>query len=89
MTDGLFLETFYSKTHKLIFKSNSRNTDWIVDSFTQVKSAEHMTKFNIKKTTGKEGKNSCLLTPMYRDVITKFTRTDRLRPILIAMEPPL
>ena len=26
----LFLEKFYSKTHKFTVKSNSRNTDWIV-----------------------------------------------------------
>ena len=41
-TDKLFLENFYSKTHKFTIKSNSRNTDWIVDLFPQVKSAEHM-----------------------------------------------
>ena len=29
-------------------KSNSENTIWIVDPFTQVKSAEHMAKFNTK-----------------------------------------
>ena len=56
MTDGLFLETFYSKTHKLILKSNSRNTNWIVDPFTQIKSAEHVTKFNIKKISREGGK---------------------------------
>ena len=28
----------------LILKSNSRNTDWMVDPFTQVKSAEYMAK---------------------------------------------
>ena len=27
----------YSKPHKLILKSNSRNTNWIVDPFMQVK----------------------------------------------------
>ena len=46
MTDKLFLENFYSKTHKLILKSNSCNTSLIVDPFTQVKSAEHMAKFD-------------------------------------------
>ena len=40
----LFLENFYSKTLKFTIKSNSRNTDWIVDLFPQVKSAEHMAK---------------------------------------------
>ena len=43
-TDKLFLENFYSKTHKFTIKSNSRNTDWIVDLFPQVKSAKHMAK---------------------------------------------
>ena len=43
-----FLENFYSKSKKLILKSNSENTFWIVDPFTQVKSAEHMAKFNTK-----------------------------------------
>ena len=28
---------FYSKPHKLILKSNLRNTNWIVDPFMQVK----------------------------------------------------
>ena len=36
---------FLFKNHKLIAKSNSRNTiNWIVDPFTQVKSAEHIAK---------------------------------------------
>ena len=43
-----FLKLFYSKTHKFTVKSNSRNTDWIVDSYPQVKSAEHMAKINTK-----------------------------------------
>ena len=38
----------YSKTRKCTVKSNSRNTDWIVNPFPQVKSAEHMAKINIK-----------------------------------------
>ena len=42
----LFLENFYSKTNTFTIKSNSRNTDWIVDLFPQVKSAEHMAKIN-------------------------------------------
>ena len=42
----LFLENFYSKTLKFTIKSNSRNTDWIVDLFQQLKSAEHMAKIN-------------------------------------------
>ena len=42
MTDKLFLENLYLKTHLFILKSNSRNTNWIVNPFTQVKSAEHM-----------------------------------------------
>ena len=42
---------FYSKTDKLILRSNSRNTNWIVDPFTQVKSAGHMAKnhYNIAR----------------------------------------
>ena len=40
----MFLENFYSKTNTFTIKSNSRNTDWIVDLFPQVKSAEHMAK---------------------------------------------
>ena len=43
-----FLTLFYSKTHKFTVKSNSRNTDWIVDSYPQVKSAEHVAKINTK-----------------------------------------
>ena len=39
-----FSKNFYSKAHKLILKSNSRNTNLAVDPFTQVKSAEHMAK---------------------------------------------
>ena len=31
----------FSKTHQLIFKSNSRNNNWLVDLFTQEKSTEH------------------------------------------------
>ena len=33
-----------SKTQKFAVKTNSRNTDWIVDPFTLVKSDEHMAK---------------------------------------------
>ena len=33
---------FFFKVHKLILKSNSHNTKWIVDPFTQIKSAEHI-----------------------------------------------
>ena len=36
------------KTHELILKSNSRNTNWTVDPFTQVTSTEHMAWCNIK-----------------------------------------
>ena len=40
---------FLFKNHKLIAKSNSRNTiNWIVDPFTQVKSAEHIAKNQIQ-----------------------------------------
>ena len=28
-----FLNVFYSKTHKITVKTNSSNTDWIVDSY--------------------------------------------------------
>ena len=47
-TDKLFFANFYSETHKFTVKSNSRNTDWIVDPFPQVKSAEHMATINTK-----------------------------------------
>ena len=43
-----FLNVFYSKTHKFTVKSNSSNTDWIVDSYPQVKSAEHVAKIDTK-----------------------------------------
>ena len=43
-----FVENFHSKTHKFTVKSNSRNTDWIVDPFAQVKSAEYGAKINNK-----------------------------------------
>ena len=36
----LFIEKFYSKNHNFIRKSNSRNTNWIVNHFTQVNAAE-------------------------------------------------
>ena len=42
----MFLENFYSKTNTFTIKSNSRNTDWIVDLFPQVKSAEQRAKIN-------------------------------------------
>ena len=35
---------FLIKNPKLILRSTSRNKNWIVDPFTQVKSAEHMAK---------------------------------------------
>ena len=38
--EELFLKKFDLKTHKLILKSNSRNTNWLGDPFTQLKSAE-------------------------------------------------
>ena len=38
--EKLLIETFYSKTHNFILKSNSRNTNRVVDPFTQVKAAE-------------------------------------------------
>ena len=37
---------FLFETHKFTIKSNSRNTDWIVDPFPQVKSAEQIAKIN-------------------------------------------
>ena len=43
-----FLNVFYSKTHKFTVKSNSINTDWIADSYPQVKSAEHVAKIDTK-----------------------------------------
>ena len=43
-----FLKNCYSKSKKLILQSNSENTIWIVDPFTQVTSAKHMAKFNTK-----------------------------------------
>ena len=36
-------------------KSNSRNDDWIVDPFPQVKSAEHMAQINTKNIYLKSG----------------------------------
>ena len=54
MRDKLFLENLYVKTHQLIVKSNSRNTNWIVNPW-QVKSAEHMEKFKIKSISIKGG----------------------------------
>ena len=36
----IFIAKVYSKTHNFILKSNSRNTNWVVDPFTQVKAAE-------------------------------------------------
>ena len=43
-----FLNVFYSKTHTFTVKSNSINTDWIVDSYPQVKSAEHVAEIDTK-----------------------------------------
>ena len=43
-----FLNVFYSKTHTFTVKSNSINTDWIVDSYPQVKSAEHVAEVDTK-----------------------------------------
>ena len=43
-----FLHVFYSKTHTFTVKSNSINTDWIADSYPQVKSAEHVAKIDTK-----------------------------------------
>ena len=57
MTDKLFLENLYLKTHQLIVKSNSRNTNWIVNPW-QVKSAEHMEKFKIKSISIKVARPS-------------------------------
>ena len=50
---------FLFKTHKLILKDNSRNTNWIVDQFTQVKLAEHMAKNQFQMHT-----LWCSFTPM-------------------------
>ena len=38
----------FIKSKKLILESNSENTIWIVDPFTQVTSAKHTAKFNTK-----------------------------------------
>ena len=43
-----FLKIFIQKLISFTVKSNSRNTDWIVDRFPQVKSAEYMAKINTK-----------------------------------------
>ena len=43
-------EKFYSKTNKLILKSNSRNTNWIVEPFKQVISLSTWQKINFKCT---------------------------------------
>ena len=45
-TEKLFLEKFYLKTHQLIFKSNSRNTNSLVDPFTQVKWWQNSTQIS-------------------------------------------
>ena len=47
-TNNLISWNFYSKTYKLVLKDNSRNTNYIKDPFTQVKSAEHMAKNQIQ-----------------------------------------
>ena len=39
-----FSKNFYSKAHKLILKAMRVTQIWLVDPFTQVKSAEHMAK---------------------------------------------
>ena len=54
-----FLKSFIRKPISLpSIKSNSRNTDWIVDPFTQlthVKSVEHMGKINTKSVSTESG----------------------------------
>ena len=44
---------FLFKFQKVNPKNNSQNTIWIVDPFTQVKSAEHMAKFNTKSISNR------------------------------------
>ena len=43
-----YLKVFYSKTHKFTDKSNSSNTDCIVDTYPRVKLAEHVAKIDTK-----------------------------------------
>ena len=44
---------FLFKFQKVNPKNNSQNNIWIVDPFTQVKSAEHMAKFNTKSISNR------------------------------------
>ena len=53
-----FLKICYSKTHKFTLNCNSRNTNWFVDLFTQVKSAEIMAKFNLKSVSNRPCQNA-------------------------------
>lgn len=70
-----FLEIFYSKTHKLILKSNSRNTiNWLVDRFMQIKliDCEQMAKSNTNLKSGTEADLKMLKTSKKYLQIHKF-----------------
>ena len=45
-----FLKILFENPN-VFLKSNSRNTDWFVDSYPQVKSAEHVAKINSRSGT--------------------------------------
>ena len=64
----LFLEKIYSTTRNLIFNSNSRNTNWIVDPFTQKKISQAHGKFNPKSISNLGAFCIFLLTPMSKCV---------------------
>ena len=83
MTDKLFLENWHLKTHQLIVKSNSRNTNWIVNPW-QVKSAEHMEKFKIKSISIKVARPSIFVgTPSIFESL-RLRQIDLYRKNIIA-----
>ena len=48
-----FLKIFLQNPKSQSFKAIRKNTIWIVDPFTQVKSAEHIAKFNTKSISNR------------------------------------
>ena len=50
---SLFLKIFIQNPKSQSFKAIRKNTIWIVDPFTQVKSAEHIAKFNTKSISNR------------------------------------
>ena len=51
--EALFLKIFIQNPKGQSFKAIRKNTIWIVDPFTQVKSAEHIAKFNTKSISNR------------------------------------